>query len=89
MNKLINYLLFGIVGYKVFQNAKGDISKLQDWDYRIKDIFFSGVTANQIQGMVVWDFVNKSPQAGGWDQKLCSYRLMVWSWLSLGSVRMV
>ena len=65
MNKLINYLLFGIVGYRVFQNAKGDISKLQDWDYRIKDIFFSGVTANQIQGMVVWDFVNKSPQAGG------------------------
>lgn len=65
MNKLVNYLIFGIVGYKVFQNFKVEAGKLQDWDYRIKDIFFSGITANRIQGMVVWDFINKSSQAGG------------------------
>jgi hypothetical protein len=57
--------LFGILGYKVWDQVKGDVSKLQDWEYEITNFYINKLTATQIQGTIVWNFINKSSQAGG------------------------
>ena len=65
MKNVLNLIFLGIMGYKVWDKVKGDLNKLQDWEYKITDIFFNTPTTSKIDGMVVWDFINKSPQAGG------------------------
>ena len=65
MKNVLNLIFLGILGYNVWDKVKGDLNKLQNWEYRITNLFFNKLTATQIKGMVVWDFINKSPQAGG------------------------
>ena len=64
MKNLLSILGLGFLGYKVYQKLAGDISKLEDWTYTIKDVFFTSVTATAIKGTILWDFNNKSSQAG-------------------------
>jgi len=65
MKNIISLIFFGILGYKVFERFKGDVKQLEDWEYQITNVIINKVTATQIQGTIVWNFINKSPQAGG------------------------
>lgn len=64
MKKILTWLGLGYLGYKAYQRFAVDISKLQDWTYTIQDVFFTSVTAQSIQGTILWNFNNKSSQAG-------------------------
>lgn len=65
MKNLINLIFLGIIGYKVWDQVKGDISQLKDWDYQITNFYINKISGNKIQGTIVWNFINKSSQAGG------------------------
>lgn len=65
MKNLINLIFLGIIGYKVWDQVKGDISQLKDWDYQITNFYINKLSGNTIQGTIVWNFINKSSQAGG------------------------
>ena len=41
MKNVLNLIFLGIMGYKVWNKVKGDLNKLQDWEYKITDIFFN------------------------------------------------
>jgi len=65
MKNILNLLMIGFLGYKLWDQVKGDAAKLQDWDYRITNFYINKLTGSQIQGTIAWDFINKSSQAGG------------------------
>jgi hypothetical protein len=65
MKNIINLIFLGFLGYKVWDQVKGDVSKLQEWDYEITNFYINKLTGSQIQGTIVWNFINKSSQAGG------------------------
>lgn len=65
MKNLINLIFLGIIGYRVWDQVKGDISQLKDWDYQITNFYINKISGNTIQGTIVWNFINKSSQAGG------------------------